>query len=200
MSVLCFDWLLNDMERFLTFNQRFSVLTVDPQWVSSQIGSHTIAVSEHNDELIGFLDWYVRSGHTPNLSSIAFSGLPKGRGHKGGRPKRQRTRTDLPLPDNYSVRPGLMFAQGSIEQPLLGHARVVRHRDQVQSNIKVTQAPQVNVSGIHHPVSVSIETHQHYRAALSHLLVTKECHMLNLTSLMQLFNHQHTLRFKHPPN
>ena len=130
-----------------------------PQWVSSQICSHTIAVSEHKDELIGFLDWYVRSGHTPNLSSIAFSGLPKGRGQKGGRPKRQRTRTDIPLPDNYSVRPGLMSAQGSIEQPLLGHSRVVRHRDQVQSNIKVTQAPQVNVSGIHHPVSVSIEAH-----------------------------------------
>ena len=29
MSVLCFDWQLNDMERFLTFNQQFSVLTVD---------------------------------------------------------------------------------------------------------------------------------------------------------------------------
>ena len=29
MVVLCFDWQLNDMERFLTFNQRFSVLTVD---------------------------------------------------------------------------------------------------------------------------------------------------------------------------
>ena len=29
MSVLCFDWQLNDMERFLTSNQQFSVLTVD---------------------------------------------------------------------------------------------------------------------------------------------------------------------------
>ena len=29
LSVLCFDWQLNDMERFLTSNQRFSVLTVD---------------------------------------------------------------------------------------------------------------------------------------------------------------------------
>ena len=119
-----------------------------PQW---------IAVSKHNHELIGFLDWYVISGHTPNLSFIAFSGLPRGRGQKGGRPQRQRTTTDLPLPDNYSVRPGLVSEVGSIEQPLLGHnSRVVQCRDPVQSHIKVTQAPQVNVSGVHHPVS---ETH-----------------------------------------
>ena len=29
MSILCFDWQLNDMEKFLTSNQQFSVLTVD---------------------------------------------------------------------------------------------------------------------------------------------------------------------------
>ena len=29
MSVLCFNWQLNDMERFLTSNRQFSVLTVD---------------------------------------------------------------------------------------------------------------------------------------------------------------------------
>ena len=77
-----------------------------PQWMSSQVCSHTLAVAEQNGEL-KFLQWYVKLGQGPNLSSIALSGLPKGRGQKGGRPKRQRARSSNPVPDNYTLRPGL---------------------------------------------------------------------------------------------
>ena len=59
-----------------------------PQWMSSQICSHMIAVAEQNGELFKFLEWYVTLGKGSNLSSLTLSGLPKGRGQKGGRPKR----------------------------------------------------------------------------------------------------------------
>jgi len=78
-----------------------------PQWMSSQVCSHTLAVAEQNGELLKFLQWYVKLGQGPNLSSIALSGLPKGRGQKGGRPKRLRARSSNPFPDNYTLRPGL---------------------------------------------------------------------------------------------
>lgn len=48
--------------------------------------SHTLAVAEQNGSLMKFLQWYTKFGHAPNLSSIALSGLPQGRGQKGGRP------------------------------------------------------------------------------------------------------------------
>ena len=53
--------------------------------MSSQICSHTLAVAERNGELLKFLEWYVKLGQGPNLSSLALSGVPKGRGQKGGR-------------------------------------------------------------------------------------------------------------------
>ena len=78
-----------------------------PQWMSSQIGSHTLTVAEQNKELLQFLQWYVASGQGPNLGCIGLSGLPKGRGQKRGRPKQKRTRSLTPGPDNYTLQPGL---------------------------------------------------------------------------------------------
>jgi len=80
------------------------------QWMSSQVCSHTLAVAEQNGELLKFLQWYVKLGQGPNFSSIALSGLPKGRGQKGGRPKRQRAKSSNPVPDNYTLRPGLALS------------------------------------------------------------------------------------------
>ena len=54
----------------------------------NQICSHTLVATEQNCELIEFLEWYVKLGHGPNLSSVALSGLPKDRRQKGGQPKR----------------------------------------------------------------------------------------------------------------
>ena len=77
------------------------------QWASSQICSHTVAASECNGELELFLRWYISCAENPNISTLAMSGLPRGRGNKGGKPKRQRARQQKPLPDNYSLRLGL---------------------------------------------------------------------------------------------
>ena len=67
------------------------------QWTSSQICSHTIAAAESNGELASFLQWYTKCAESPNISTLAMSGLPRGRGKKGGKPKRQRAKqTRLP--------------------------------------------------------------------------------------------------------
>ena len=112
-----------------------------PQWMSNQICSHTIAVAEQNSELLKFLEWYVKLGQGPNLSFLGLSGLPKGRGQKGGRPKRQRARSTTPAPDNYSLRPGLVSIKATAESG------------------SITQAPLLEVSGYQQPVSVSRSAH-----------------------------------------
>lgn len=78
------------------------------QWMSSQICSHTLAVAEHNGDLMNFLQWYIKSGQNPNISALGLSGLPRGRGQKGGKPKRQRSKVPPTTPDNYTLRPGLV--------------------------------------------------------------------------------------------
>ena len=97
-----------------------------PQWMSSQICSHTLAVAEQNSELLKFLDWYVRLSQGPNLSSLALSGLPKGRGQKGGKPKRQRSRSTTPAPDNYSFRPGLVSIRATAESGSVAQAPLLQ--------------------------------------------------------------------------
>lgn len=77
------------------------------QWASSQICSHMLAVAEHNKELYSFLEWYTVYAESPNISTLAVSGLPCGRGRKGGRAKRQRKRQQHPSIDNVTVRPGM---------------------------------------------------------------------------------------------
>ena len=77
------------------------------QWASSHICSHTIAVAEYNKELDSFLHWFVKYAESPKISVLAMSGLPHGRGKKGGKPKRQCKRQLMPPADSQSLRPGL---------------------------------------------------------------------------------------------
>lgn len=68
------------------------------QWTSSQICSHTLVAAEINGELRLFLQWYTSSDLQPNITQLAMAGLPKGRGRKGGVPKRKRLRTPAATP------------------------------------------------------------------------------------------------------
>ena len=90
-----------------------------PQWSSSQICSHVLAAAHDNGELGSFLSWYSEHADSPNISTLALSGLSRGRGRKGGQPKRQRKKP-VPPPDNYTVRPGMAgpssASEGSIER------------------------------------------------------------------------------------
>lgn len=117
-----------------------------PQWMSSQLCSHTLAVAERNGDLLKFLEWYVKHGQRPNLSTLGLSGCPKGRGQKGGRPKRQRAKSSTPGPDNYSLRPGLVSITANAERGAIA---------------QLTQAPFLQVSSCQQPVSVSVSGHPH---------------------------------------
>ena len=59
-------------------------------WSSSGICSHSIAVAEVNNDLHAFLDWYNKSAVEPNITSLAMTSLPAGRGRKGGIPRQKR--------------------------------------------------------------------------------------------------------------
>ena len=111
----------------------------------SQICSHTIAVAEQNGELMNFLQWYVKSGQTPNLSTVALSGLSRGRGQKGGR---QRSKVKTTAPENYSLQPGLVSTTAESASPV----PVVQVSECYQPTISVlpesNSASHVNVSGV----------------------------------------------------
>jgi len=62
------------------------------QSMSSQICAHTLVSAEVNGELHLFLQWYNMNSPQPNISSLAMTGLPRGRGRKGGIPKRTRSK------------------------------------------------------------------------------------------------------------
>ena len=77
-------------------------------WTSSEICSHTLVVSCHNGDLIAFLQWYNSVSKQPNITTLSMSGLPSGRGRKGGVPKRSRSRSiSSKTPEFCSTRPAL---------------------------------------------------------------------------------------------
>lgn len=78
-----------------------------PHWLASQICSHTLACAQRNGDLASFLHWYVQYAENPNISTLAMSGLSSGRGRKPGKAKRQRSRKETPLVDNYTLRPAI---------------------------------------------------------------------------------------------
>ena len=69
------------------------------QWKSSGICSHIISVAEKNCELSAFLQWYNGTNQEPNITTLAMSGLPAGRGRKGGVPKRKRSTGSKKTPE-----------------------------------------------------------------------------------------------------
>ena len=102
-----------------------------PQWMSSQICSHTIAVAEQNSELLKFLEWYVKVGQGPNLSFLGVSGLPKG---------------------NYSLRSGLVSIKATAESGSITQSPLLE--------VSGYQHP-VSISCSAHSPTVSLPTIQH---------------------------------------
>ena len=74
-------------------------------WTSSAICSHTLAVAQVHNDLVSFLQWYNTSSNMPNITSLAMSGLPSGRGRKGGIAKRTRDRQEKKTPELSIPRP-----------------------------------------------------------------------------------------------
>lgn len=54
------------------------------------ICSHSVAVAEIDGELKGFVDWFVKAKRRPNITNLVLTGMPMGRGRKGGVPPRKK--------------------------------------------------------------------------------------------------------------
>ena len=103
-------------------------------WTSSALCSHSLAVAEVNNELLPFLKWYNSSTIQPNVTTIAMSGLPSGRGRKGGVPKRQRSRAEKKTPESYVLRPAFQEASPALQTPVFQVASPVIQTPVVPSN------------------------------------------------------------------
>ena len=74
------------------------------------ICAHVVAAAHHNRQLELFIQWYVETNCSPNLTGICSEGLPQGAGRKGGVPKRKRTKKPAKVETrskrtNVSVQP-----------------------------------------------------------------------------------------------
>ena len=82
-----------------------------PQWVSSKICSHTVAVAEINTSLRSFLDWYIACAVQPNLTTLSMSGMPSGRGKKKNQIRSQRKgKQRAASPDTFVASPMSLVA------------------------------------------------------------------------------------------
>ncbi len=81
-----------------------------PQWVSTKICSHTVAMAERSGKLAAFLKWYVSTSQETNVTNLGMLNMPKGRGQKGGIPKRKRSRAKASEPEVVVSRPSLRAA------------------------------------------------------------------------------------------
>ena len=79
------------------------------QWKSSGICSHVVSVAEKNHELFEFLEWYNTNQQEPNITTLAMSGLPAGRGRKGGISKRKRCASSRKAPETIVSRPAIQL-------------------------------------------------------------------------------------------
>ena len=61
-----------------------------PNWKSLRICSHSVAAAEDNGDLSTYVSWLKKAKQSPNLTKLALSQMPKGRGQKGGMPPRKR--------------------------------------------------------------------------------------------------------------
>ena len=52
-------------------------------WRSLGICAHSVAASEKSGKLKQFIEWYKKSKKTPNLTKLATTKMPAGRGRKG---------------------------------------------------------------------------------------------------------------------
>ena len=86
-----------------------------PQWVSLKICSHTLAVAEKMGQLSSFLHWYTTAYQQVNVASVGMLNMPKGRGQKGGVPKRKRARRMETEPEQITSRPSLTTSASRVQ-------------------------------------------------------------------------------------
>lgn len=73
-----------------------------PQYKSCGLCSHVVAAAQHNDQLSPLVSSYRKIKRTPNLTRLATSEMPKGRGRKGGKAPAKHKPT-LPVEARYEL-------------------------------------------------------------------------------------------------
>ena len=71
-------------------NGQYACDTNCPQWLSSWICAHTVAVAEVNNSLKFFLEWYVAHAPQLNLTILSMTRMPAGKGRKKSPGKRSQ--------------------------------------------------------------------------------------------------------------
>ena len=84
-------------------------------WTSYAICSHSLAVAEVNGGLLAFLSWFNSSTVQPNITTLAMTGLPSGRGRKGGVPRRSKSHAAV-THEVSTPRPGFLQSSGPVGQ------------------------------------------------------------------------------------
>ena len=73
-----------------------------PQYKSAGLCSHIIAAAQHNHQLTELVSSYQKVKRTPNLTKLATSEMPKGRGRKGGKGPTKR-KPSVPVESRYEL-------------------------------------------------------------------------------------------------
>ena len=97
-----------------------------PQWSSSKICSHTVAVAEKNNCLQNFINWYIRSAPQVNITNLAMAGMPSGRGKKKNQVQRKRSKSQRAPPDTIIGSPPSLLARPTLQTPQIQQPSVFR--------------------------------------------------------------------------
>ena len=89
-----------------------------PMFKGFSLCSHVIAAAEDNGELKSFLECVCKSC-VPNLSAIAYNGMPSGSGRKGGVPKRKRIKAQPVQSRSVLLQQSQLPPQSLLKQPHL---------------------------------------------------------------------------------
>ena len=90
-----------------------------PNWRSLGICAHCVAAAEDNHELLLFVRWFMKAKKVPNITKLATTEMPAGRGRKGSRAppkKRPKVQPESRIP--FSVVSGMQskHASGALPQ------------------------------------------------------------------------------------
>ena len=96
-----------------------------PNWRSLGICAHSVAAAEDNHELLLFVRWFTKAKKVPNITKLATTEMPAGRGHKGSKaPPKKRPKVQPESRTPFSVVSGVQGKRSYHESRTLPQAQV----------------------------------------------------------------------------
>ena len=98
-----------------------------PNWQSLAICAHSVAAAEHNHELLPFVRWFTKAKKVPNITKLATTEMPAGRGRKGSRAppkKRPKMQPESRIPFSVQGEHSQTKATSSTSQSISNSSRV----------------------------------------------------------------------------